>query len=467
MASESQKAHYHLLKKVDQFDVDFVIPKLGIDVPVGIDPFLLFKSRDSGLVEMHDLLLKFFNQGVLEVHEDNPDRARRIFDFPEPKEIGLGYAKSSKKGSGVGDYLATLIIETLQGAPMLRERGIKHIEEMQLVSVGIGPDRISDVTANILKSNLISYTQTQCELWGIETTKGVPVQHILDHQTQEWFDGFFDLPINPIDRSPIILVPRRIVRTLPWINYDDYVRTEFAAYMRAKRTKANTTISKSSNFEKKEIVTVSRQEIERVDKYIAKKEATAIEAQPSLEYLAGTNICNQAEVLKNRLNQIPTGKETAAQYQKLCIEILNFLFTPELIDGRLEVRTKDGTERRDIIFTNDSDDTFWSYLRNEHSSILLMFEAKNKASINNNDIAQTATYLGDRLGRLGFILMRSQVTEPQQLKVFSVYNDSNPRKIILFVTDNDFNLMLDMKCEGKNPMRYLQKLYRNFRTTVQ
>jgi hypothetical protein len=59
------------------------------------------------------------------------------------------------------------------------------------------------------------------------------------------------------------------------------------------------------------------------------------------------------------------------------LEVLNYLFNPELIDGEPEVRTIDGTERRDIIFTNDSDESFWEYVRTAHDGIFLMFEAKN------------------------------------------------------------------------------------------
>jgi hypothetical protein len=36
-----------LIRGVSQYDVDFVIPRIGVDVPVGIDPFLLYKSRDA------------------------------------------------------------------------------------------------------------------------------------------------------------------------------------------------------------------------------------------------------------------------------------------------------------------------------------------------------------------------------------------------------------------------------------
>ena len=39
--------------------------------------------------------------------------------------------------------------------------------------------------------------------------------------------------------------------------------------------------------------------------------------------------------------------------------------------------TFEGTERRDIVFTNDSDESFWEYIRTEHAGLFVMFEAKN------------------------------------------------------------------------------------------
>jgi hypothetical protein len=143
----------------------------------------------------------------------------------------MGYTVGGKRGSGVGTYLAGLIIETLTGSPSLQERGIRHIEEMQLVSAGIGPDRVSDIAANILKSFLVEYTRRQCSIWSIPLKAAVPVEHIYDASTQQWIDSYEDLPVSPVDGSVILLVPRRIVRALPWINYDDFFRTEFKAYL--------------------------------------------------------------------------------------------------------------------------------------------------------------------------------------------------------------------------------------------
>jgi hypothetical protein len=155
------------------------------------------------------------------------------------------------------------------------------------------------------------------------------------------------------------------------------------------------------------------------------------------------------------------------EYQRLIFEIFNFLFEPELIDGELEVRTIDGTERRDIVYTNDSDQSFWTYLRDHHSSVLIMLETKNVDQVDFSHINQVATYLGDRMGYIGFIVTRKQGEINQSRKIYSIYNDSHPRKIILVISDQDIFQMLDMKNRGENPMRHLQKMYRIFLTKVQ
>src|SRR5262249_8255205 len=118
------------------------------------------------------------------------------------------------------------------------------------------------------------------------------------------------------------------------------------------------------------------------------------------------------------------------------LEIVNYLFNPELIDGQPEVRTIDGTERRDIIFTNDSDEPFWDYVRGAHDNIVLTFETKNTEELDLAAINQTATYLGDRIGRLGIIVTRGALAENVSRKIFSVWNDSAPnRKVILTLSD--------------------------------
>jgi hypothetical protein len=468
MTPEQDPATRLLLPKVSQYEVDFVIPRLGVDVPVGIDPFLLFKSRDPDLRVLHDRIIDVFRSGVESIKASREEDARAILQFPEVAEIGLGYTRRGKRGSGVGSFLSELILKTLRDSPAMLDRGVKHVEELQLISMGIGPDRVSDIAASLIKKFLIEYTQKQCAIWSIPMTNGVPIPHYFDHDAQRWEDGYFELPISPIDNSPILLVPRRIVRALPWINYDDFVKLEFAVYLRAKGAKKSVqgapTAAKAI---KQNIVAVTRNEIDRVDRYVRTKEDSAVDAQPSSDFVDILGFAAEAALLKKKLSEIPPGSVDAAKYQHLVLEILNFLFNPELIDGELEVRTIDGTERRDIIFTNDSDLTFWAYARQEHSALYVMFEVKNTQSIGPAALNQTATYLGDRLGRLGFIVTRFPPEEAALRKAFSVYNDSSPRKIILFLSDQDLLDLLALKGAGKDPTRQIQKIYRKFRTAVQ
>jgi hypothetical protein len=464
-----------LLSGVSQYDVDFVIPRVGTDVPVGIDPFLLYKSRDPEYRRLHGQLLEAFNSGIAAVTIGKLDEARRILDFPEVSAIGLGYTQGSKRGSGVGTHLSGLIVETVVGSPSLQKRGIRHVEEMQLVSAGIGPDRVSDITANILKSFLIEYTQRQCGIWGVPVKKGVPIHHIYNFSSQDWMDSYEDLPVSPIDGAAILLVPRRIVRALPWINYDDFIRTEFSAYLSAKRQAARQS-SRSTGEEHREqsgarakqsVVTITRSDISLVERYVESREQQAADARPALDYI-DEDACKEAEALKKKLAAIQAGREQAADYQRLILEILNYLFNPELIDGQPEVRTMDGTERRDVIFTNDSDESFWSYVRTAHDGILIMFEAKNTNELGMAEINQTATYLGDRIGRLGIVVTRRTPPETVQRKIFSVWNDSAPhRKVILTLNDDQLRHLLDLRCRNLSPTKWMQGHYRKFRTSVQ
>jgi hypothetical protein len=421
-----------LLPGISQYEVDFVIPRIGIDLPLGIDPFLLFKSRDPELRRLHQLVLEAFNAGIEAIRHGSSGEARQLLDFPEVNAIGFGYSRDAKRGSGVGSYLAGLIIETLKGSPGLQERGIKHIEEMQLVSAGIGADRISDIAANILKKFFVDYTQRQCALWKIPLQSGVPVSHIYSPASYSWEDSYEDLPVSPINGMPILLVPRRIVRALPWINYDDFLRTEFTAYLEARRASARRAGRRgNANLQtdpapqtsgKTEVITVTRSDIGLIDRYVRSREQRSNEAVPAFDYL-DEDACREATALKEKLKAISPGREQAEEYQKLILEILNFLFSPELIDGIPEVRTRDGTERRDIIFTNDSDESFWDYVRTTHDGIFLMFEAKNTQTLELAAINQTATYLGDRIGRLGVIVTREAPPETIQRKAFAVWND--------------------------------------------
>jgi hypothetical protein len=260
-----------------QAEVDFVIPDLANDLPLCIDPFLLFKSKAPKLRELHQQLLAIFAHGFQLYREGKRRDLDRLVDFPEVNEIGFGYTQRGIKGSGLGLQLNTLLAETLASSKELQERGLRHIEELQLLSIGVSADRVSDIAANALKSYLIDYTSEQAALWNIRLESSVPVSHYFDLEDMEWADGYFDLPRNPISGLPVLLVPRRIVRQLPWINYDDYLRSEVRLFLNprsATRAPRYPGMPKQQRLKlaKQEVVKITRESITILDRYVERKE---------------------------------------------------------------------------------------------------------------------------------------------------------------------------------------------------
>lgn len=459
-----------------QSEVDFVVPDLASDLPLCIDPFLLYKSKDPVLRKLHDRLLGIFDLGIQLYREGRRDELDYLIDFPEVDEIGFGYTEGGIGGHGLGTRLNTLLAELLAGSEALQERGLRHVEDLQLLSIGVSHDRVSDIAANVLKSFLIDYTRQQAELWDIPFTPGIPVSHYFDFDANEWADGYFDLPRNPIGGRPILLVPRRIVRLLPWINYDDYARTDFRLFLQPRRGPRRPAYPGKPRTEradppKQEVVQITRARLDLLDGYVARKEREGAAAEPALgidqasieaEHRLGDDFIA-------RLQRLPTGTRAAADYQRLVFEIVNHLFEPDLVDGQLEVGTFLGTERRDIIYTNEADSSFWAYVRSTYKSLLVMFEVKNVTELELNHVNQTASYLGVRLGMLGFIVTRRPPGENIVRKTYTVYNDTpgEPRKTIIVLSDENLVAMIREKQESKLPAKYVQSLYRTFRQRIQ
>jgi hypothetical protein len=74
---------------------------------------------------------------------------------------------------------------------------------LSLFEEGIGPDRISDMTTNIILPHLIEFTIRQNKILKLPT-KAFKIK-----------DETFHLPENPYSKDPLIFVPRDIVRDLP------------------------------------------------------------------------------------------------------------------------------------------------------------------------------------------------------------------------------------------------------------
>ena len=157
---------------VRQDEVDFVVPHLREDLPLYLDPFLLWKSDDPQYQRLHADLLSFVEEVRRHAVGGPATRAAAILsEVSAPVELGLGYAAGPKRGSALGPGTINGIIRTFQQVPQLRGEGLDHLEVLALLVPGIAEDRISDLTASVVKRWLAEFTEHHCQQWGIPTNR--------------------------------------------------------------------------------------------------------------------------------------------------------------------------------------------------------------------------------------------------------------------------------------------------------
>ena len=208
-----------------QEQVDFAIPFLDEDIPLYLDPFLLWKSPSQQDNSLHSSIVNSFNYLGSLFLKDDKTAVQILKEISECDEVGLGNSKT-KHGNRIGSKMAKIIMSTFKNISQIQRQGFTHFEELQLLIENFSRDRVSDISCNFIKSFLVDYTIQQCEKYNIPTEL-IEIQYF-DCKTLKIVNEKINLPLNPNTKEPILLVPKRWLRFVPWINFEDY----FQEYMR-------------------------------------------------------------------------------------------------------------------------------------------------------------------------------------------------------------------------------------------
>ncbi|MBD2461349.1 toll/interleukin-1 receptor domain-containing protein [Oscillatoria sp. FACHB-1407] len=211
-------------------------PPLDRDTPLCIDPFQILKTNHPLFSKCKNKISSFFEFAFTLASESNRDSSKYkklindILVFPEVEEVCLGFSRNEnivfpreKRGRGVGGERVAKALIKLSHPP-------KHFEQIEISTRGIGKDSISDITANLIKRELIQYTRYVCNrILGIsdESLTWCVIKNCdFDFQNYEWIDQAFYLPINPCYRirQPVLLVPKAFLRETPSISSEQFLK---------------------------------------------------------------------------------------------------------------------------------------------------------------------------------------------------------------------------------------------------
>jgi hypothetical protein len=200
------------------------------DIPLFIDPFLLFNSEKSHYQSLHDDMISYlsFLRDKAVSGRVPPALVSAWYTFPEFKQTWLGFSQFGNVGRGLGMGFAVSLHRNLNtifstfGDEIVTDGS--HIEKLTLIDKGIGKDKISDFTTNLIKEHLLQYTQAfaQSHL-SVDQLGEFRIPKVrFNYRTETWQPGLFQLPRFQDDF--VVLTPKdMLTKEDIWINKTDMI----------------------------------------------------------------------------------------------------------------------------------------------------------------------------------------------------------------------------------------------------
>jgi hypothetical protein len=208
------------------------------DLPLFVDPFLLFNSEKLEYQRLHQHILKYL-RFLKEQALPDLDEAliKNWYCFKEVKQNWFGYTLFGNDGAGLGMDFAEALYEAL--GDILSNFGQEtithgsHLEKLCLIKSGIGKDNISDFTTNLIKGHLLDYTQAfakehldEAKLDTFQVSRA-----IFNYETKTWETRSYVLPklmrfdLPKPRREFVLLTPiDMLTKDDTWISHKDMLR---------------------------------------------------------------------------------------------------------------------------------------------------------------------------------------------------------------------------------------------------
>lgn len=435
-----------------QDEVDFAIPFLDEDLPLYVDPFLLWKSPSQQDQSLHLSLLNAFNWlGRLAERNREDEAISQLIIASECAEAGLGHSRT-RRGKRFGQKVAKDILALFQRLPHAQADGFAHVEEIQLYVDSVSKDRISDLACSFLKSFLLDFTIDQCVKHGIPR-EAVTIENIYNLRTQTFANESVALPVNPVTKQPVLLIPKRWLRFVPWIGYDDYYKNAFV-----EDALTNENVPR----EHVAILTYNRSHYDVVRAYIREKERTAADCKNDPLFSPIPILSAKRKLAMIRA--LPSGKTDNAdkKYEDAVCQLMASLLYPYLDFAAEQSRTDSGVLIRDLIFYNNRSVDFLKDIHQDYGSRQIVMELKNVKAVEREHINQLNRYLNEHFGQFGILVTRNRLPAAMFRNTVNLW--AGQRRCLISLTDEDLALMVDIfeNKQQRHPIEVIKKKYVEF-----
>lgn len=204
---------------------------LVTDLPLFIDPFLLFNSKKQEYQRLHQEIITYlrFLRDKSTSGGVGAGLNASWYRFPEIRQTWLGFSVHGNHGLGLGMSFGGALQANL--GDVFRDFGTEqvtkssHLEKLCLIAEGVGNDKISGFTTNLIHGFLLRYTERFAKKHiAAHLTRMVAAPRVrFNYHTEVWEPGHFTLPFRAGDF--VLLTPKdMLTKDDTWINRSDLVR---------------------------------------------------------------------------------------------------------------------------------------------------------------------------------------------------------------------------------------------------
>lgn len=474
--------HFHL--PFNQWELDFVDIPLGeADVPLFIDPFAISRRNDVFSVVCHNRIVEFFQQ-VLDLITaevvDGRGAINMLSGLREPNQTRFGLSTGEDpRGRGIGGGQAEDLYRALVDSNAARTGFITDLEDCELLIPNISRDKISDITTNIIRRDLITYTQDQCRSLGIPLIEIDP-GFIWDSETGFWLSEYHMLPV--YEDLGILLAPKAFARKSLEFSAGEYYSKYVVPYLQMEYFEAGSSLVRTlkdgtkklpykkdikdeNPMSKQFLYEFSRENPDVLNDYREDKaQGVAETSNETVVEATGHTQLYDFEASVRRLAGIQTGRDDASAYHDHIFGILEAVFYPHFIYPVKEERINNNRKRIDITFVNAAKDGFFYSLtttKRIHAPYVLI-ECKNLSrDLGNPELDQLIGRASPFRGSFGIMICRS-VDNMVLLQARCHDALTNHNFAILVLDDSDIELLLRSKNNGDEEAinRLLEEKYR-------
>ncbi len=224
--SDYFKVDQDVLERYGAFNISLVT-----DLPLFIDPFLLFNSENPQYRKLHDGIIKYlrFLKDKSLTQSMDSGALKAWYTFREVEQNWLGFSAIGNRGSGLGTNFAQALnqnlIKVFDTPDQKQVTKGSHLEKLCLIKDGVGRDNISDFTTNLIKGFLLEYTQTFAQQHISQDLRATfrVERTYFNYTTESWEERTFELP--KFGSSFVILTPKALLtKDDTWINKADLIK---------------------------------------------------------------------------------------------------------------------------------------------------------------------------------------------------------------------------------------------------